>query len=80
MLRSDHMAKTEERERKTKSLKIRLTPDTYARLEALAAKEGTTMGGWIADIVNAGRAPRMAPRAVRAALEANRRAASGVRS
>ncbi len=73
------MANTNETERKTKPLKIRLTPETYARLEALAAQAGQTMGGWIADTINAWRKPRMDRRTVRAKLSEARRLSSGVR-
>lgn len=75
------MANTNESERKTKPLKIRLTRDNYAKLEALAAREGTTMGGWIAGVLDGERLPKIADdrRAVRRALADNRRAASGVR-
>lgn len=74
------MANTTETERKTKPLKIRLSTATYARLEALAANEGTTMGGWIAGVIEAARKPRMDRRDVRETLAENRRKAAGVRT
>lgn len=73
------MANTNESERKTKPLKIRLTPETYKRLEALAAQGGQTLGGWIADTINASRKPRMDRRTVRAELSEARRLAAGSR-
>ncbi len=73
------MANTNETERKTKPLKIRLTPETYKRLEALAAQEGQTLGGWISDVINASRKPRLDRRTVRAELAEARRLSAGVR-
>jgi predicted DNA-binding protein len=73
------MANTNESERKTKPLKIRLTREHYAKLEALAAREGTTMGGWVAMALDAERKPAMDRRDVRMTLAANRRTAAGVR-
>jgi len=68
---------TAEAERKTKPLKIRLTPAEYAKLEALAASEGVTLGAWVSCQIAARRAPRMDRREVRAELKAARRLAAG---
>jgi hypothetical protein len=64
-------------ERKSKSLKIHLTPSHYAKLEALAAREGSGMGDWIAAQVQAARAPKMSRAQIRAGLTAGRRVSCG---
>lgn len=74
------MSNTADTTRRTQPLKVRITPDTYKRLEALAALKGTTLGGWITHAVESARTPRLDRREVRKRLDANRRTAAGVRA
>ncbi len=72
------MANVSESARKTRALKVRLHPAVYAKLEALAANEGLTMGDWIAVQVETRRKPRLDRRQVTKLLAENRRAAAGL--
>lgn len=65
--------------RKTRAIKIRLSPETASKLEALCARDGVTIGAWIEAQVDAYRKPVMDRRDVRQGLAAARRDAAGVR-
>jgi len=72
------MTDKSEAQRNTRSLKIRLAPATYARLEALAARAGLTLGGWITASIEAEHAPELERSKVKRLLAHARRRAAGI--
>jgi hypothetical protein len=75
-----YMSNTADTKRPTKPLKIRITSETYARAEALAAARGLTMGALFTDLVHAERKPALDRRAIRAKLSEAKREAMGRRA